>query len=248
MKFYSYFEDIESKNSDEINKKFSTEISYFLLLLEVLDSYLNKVNGKIRNDQFPEHTILNFSAQNLQLINNAFILFTQGYLRSPSILLRTVSEQLILSMFFKEFPNKEQEYKNTSYRDFFKENRIEKMLSKIDREGKIFKVKKFTKYNYWNKTIYKNFFEELSYFVHSNPNVINNLMYDETNGKYHKGPKLQDKDILKALLRKLFESTLYTILILDKTFEPNQTKEEIERIIKATKIINTNLKLQDKNG
>lgn len=245
MRFYSLFEEIEQENADNINKLLGEEITHLILLFDVLNSYLNKINGKIRIDQHPEHTILNFSAQNLQLANNAFILFTQGYLRSPATLLRTVSEQLILSMFFKEYPDKEIEYRETHYSEFFKNNRLEKMLSKIDREGTVFRIANFTEFNYWNKVIYKGLFEELSYFSHSNPNVINNIMYDEAVGKYHKAPKLQEEKILKNILRKLYESTLFTILIIDKTFEPEQTDDEIEKIKKAVEIINTKLMLDE---
>lgn len=242
MRFYGMFDDIEIENANKLNELLPIELGNFLLLLDVLNSYLNKVNGTIRNDQYPQHTILNFSAQNLQLVNNAYILFTQGYLRSPAILLRAVSEQLILSMFFLEYPEKENEYRTTPYMDFFKENRIEKMLSQIDREGKIFKKDNFAEYNYWNRAIYRNFFEQLSNFVHSNPDVIDNLMYDETAGKYHKGPKIQNIDILKYFMRMLYESILFTILILDKAFEPKQEKKEMEIIKKATQIIKENLK------
>lgn len=242
MRFYSLFDDIECKNADKINQLFSSEASHLLLLFEVINSYLNKVNGKIINNQYPEHTILNLSAQNLQLINSAYILFTQGYLRSPAILLRTVSEQLILCMFFKEFREKEKEYREKHYSIFFHDNKIDKMLSMIDKSGKVFKVPRFTTFNYLNRMIYKNLFEELSYFVHTDINIINNIMYDESVGKYHKSPRLQDEEILKSILAKLYMCALYTILIIDKTFEPEQDEKEIRIITKATKIINSRLR------
>lgn len=166
-------------------------------------------------------------------------MFTKGYIRSPAILLRTVSEQLILCMFFKEYPEKEREYRNSHYSIFFKNNRIEKMLKTIDRKGKVFRVNEFTKFNYWNKMIYKTLFEELSHFVHTNIDLINNIMYDETIQKYHKTPKVQNKKTLKSLLSKLYVSTVYSIFILDKSFEPEQDRGEIEAISKATKIINS---------
>lgn len=244
MRFYSYFEDVELANADSINEQFPVEIGQLIMLFDVLNGYLDKVNGKIKTDQYPEHTVLNFSAQNLQLINNAYILFTQGYFRSPAALLRTVSEHLILSMYFVEYPDKEAEYRSIHHSDFFNKNAIEKMLSKIDREGKVFRIASFKKYNFWNKTIYKNLFEELCYFVHPNVNIINNLMFDEVDGKYHKGPRLQDHDLLCVLLRKIFECLVYSILILDKTFKPEQTSQEIEVIKKSTEMISSRLNVK----
>lgn len=62
MIFYSLFSDVENENADRINALFPSKLGDLLMLFQVFDNYLNKVNGKIRTDQYPEHTILNLSA------------------------------------------------------------------------------------------------------------------------------------------------------------------------------------------
>jgi len=242
MQFDGLFKDVEQENAAELNKYLSAELGHQLVLLDTLDDYLNKSNSGVSTNNSLQITILNLMAQNLLLLNNSYLLFTQGYLRSAAVLLRTVSEQLILGMFFCENPEKEEEYKSTPHQDFFRNNRIEKMLKQIDDNGKIFKIENFSKFKFWNKHIFQNLFEEMSHFSHVDLEVINSLMLDPTTGKFHKTPWVhEDKVLLRIFLRKIMVCTIFSILVLDKFFEPEQSADQIDAIKVATGYINGSL-------
>lgn len=245
MTYYGLFFDVEQKNADVLSKVLGAELGQQAALLHLFDEYLeSSAGGGVRVDSH-EHTTLCLMAQNLLLLNNIYQLFTQGYLRSPAILLRTVAEQLILSMFFCEFPEKDKEYREKPHQDFFHENRIEKMLKQIDESGKIFKVANFRKFKFWNRHIYQNLYEEMSELSHINLNIIESLMLDKTTKKYYKQPWVYEDDgVLRIMLRKIMTSTIFSILILDKVFNPNQTEQHAGVLNKAFEYINGSLNVE----
>lgn len=239
------FNDLEQVNAEELNRRFPSELGHQLVLLGVLDEYLNKSSVGVKTDDSLQRTILGLMAQNLLLLNNSYLLFTQGYLRNSAILLRTVSEQLILGMFFCENPEKEEEYRVTSHQEFFRTNKIEKMLKQIDDNGKIFKIEHFKKFKFWNKHIFQNLFKEMSYFSHVDLEVINSLMFDPKTGKFHKVPWVhEDGVLLRIFLRKIMTCNIFSILVLDKFFAPEQSPEHVKAIEDATKYINGSLNPQ----
>lgn len=239
------FDDLEQLNAEELNRRFPSELGCQLVLLGVLDEYLNKSSASVKTDNSLQCTILGLMGQNLLLLNSSYLLFTQGYLRNSAILLRTVSEQLILGMFFCENPEKEEEYRITPHQEFFRTNKIKKMLKQIDDNGKIFKIENFKEFKFWNRHIFENLFEEMSHFSHVDMRVINSLMLDPKTGKFHKVPWVhEDKILLKIFLRKIMICTIFSILVLDKFFAPEQSPEHIKTIEDATKYINESLNPQ----
>ena len=172
----SIFDKEETSISDLINKEFSKEIKIIHDLLEVHISFIQATSGITKDNEYPEWTILLLLSQTVPLMNNANDLLTKGYIRSSEILIRVVSEAVILSAYFCEWPEHEVTYRTVNYRDFFRVHKIDDMLKKIEREGKVFiSNKQEAKQVKWHKVVFDNLFKESSKFLHNNPNVIFDL-------------------------------------------------------------------------
>jgi hypothetical protein len=226
----SYFYRDEQARSMQVRSEYSGDLDLLFSLIEVIDECLNRLGGKVVIGHDPDHAILLLCAQNLSLINNATSLFELGYVREPLILLRTVSEQIILAMFFKENPGKASEFRTVDHREFYQDNRIEKMLSSIDREGKVFKRKEDPGYNYWNRIVYKDLFEQLSVFSHVNLDAIEEYMFDQDTDSYVKGPRKFPNSRMKQIMRIHFSAALITVLILTTTFSIELTGKELQAV------------------
>lgn len=200
--------------------KFQNEEILFNQLLEVYASFLQITSGKVKDNEYPNWTLLILLSQTLPLMDNAFYLLSSGYIRSSEIMIRVVAEAVILSAYFKEFPDAEIEYRTTNYRDFFKNHKIENMLKRVEKDGKVFiSDKQKAKQVKWHKIVFLNLFKEPSRFLHNNPNVIyditkNNIRASRNNHELIMGPQLYSDDILKMGLRRLFNTLLFSLVVL----------------------------------
>ncbi len=136
-------------------------------------------------------------------MDNAFYLVSCGYIRSSEIMIRVVAEAVILSAYFKEFPDAEIEYRTTNYRDFFRNHKIEDMLKRVEIDGKIFiSDKQKAKHVKWHKIVFLNLYKESSHFLHNNPSIIYditkyNIRASQNNHELIMGPQLCSDDIKK---------------------------------------------------
>lgn len=200
--------------------KFQSEETLFNQLLEVYASFLQATSGKVKDNEFPSWTLLILLSQTLPLMDNAFYLLSSGYIRSSEIMIRVVAEAVILSAYFKEFPDAEIEYRTTNYRDFFRNHKIEDMLKRVEKDGKVFiSDKQKAKQVKWHKIVFLNLFKESSRFLHNNPDVIyditkNNIRPSKNHHDLIMGPQLYSDDILKMGLRRLFNTLLFSLVIL----------------------------------
>lgn len=223
----------ESWTRLEFLRYFSSEIDLFNKLLEVYSEFLKATSNKIRDNDYPNWTILILLSQTLPLMNNAIELLANGYLRSSEVMVRVVSEAVILSVYFKEFPQTEEEYRKLNYRVFFQRHKIHKMLMKVEKEGKIFITnKELAKRLKWNKIVFSNLFKESSRFLHNNSDVIFDLTKnnsEEDSIKLILGPQLYPKKTLALGLRRLFNTTLFSLVTLGVSLAivPDSHEKEI---------------------
>lgn len=223
--------------------KFQNEEILFNQLLEVYASFLQATSGKVKDNEYPNWTLLILLSQTLPLMNNAFYLLSSGYIRSSEIMIRVVAEAVILSAYFKEFPDAEIEYRTTNYRVFFRNHKIEDMLKLVEKDGKVFiSDKQKAKQVKWHKIVFLNLFKESSRFLHSNPNVIydvtkNNLQISSINHELIMGPQLYSDELLKMGLRRLFNTLLFSLVVLGVSLNTYPDDKERKIMEKSQKMI-----------
>jgi hypothetical protein len=240
------FSKEENSIRDIFYIKFSKEIELFNKTLDIYSSFLRTTSGKIKDTEYPIWTILILQSQTLPLMNNALVLLSSGYIRASEIMNRVVSEATILSAYFKEFPEAEVEYRLVNYRDFFHKYKIEEMLARVEKKGRLFipdKNKKTAKKIRWNKKVYINLFKESCRFLHNDPKVLYDLMRDNTktnteNAVLIMGPQLYSDDILSMGLRRLFNSLLTSLAVLGLSLNIYPDNDELKIMKSVSKIIN----------
>lgn len=229
------FEEEERLVLDTMSNKFKKEIELYSKLLKVFASFLQVTSGNIKDNNFPNWTIMLLLSQTLPLMNNALYLLSRGYIRSSEIMIRVVAEAVILSAYFKEFPEAEIDYRAMSYQDFFHKHRIEKMLKKVEREGKIFiSNKEKAKQINWNKIVFLNLYKESSRFIHNNSDLIYDITKNNFNTQVQDqelimGPQAYSDDIFKMGLRRIFNSLLFSLVVLGVSLNiiPDEKEKEI---------------------
>lgn len=213
----SYFAEQEKLVQAELDKNHKQDFELLESLLGVVEACMDAIT-KVKIGQHPEHEVLLLLGQNLTLLSSSAHLVHRGYAREPMILLRSVAEQLILAIYFREFPETEEEYRTKNYRNFFRDHKIEKMMKRVQKEGKRFKKVGQDDKNYLHQRLFKELYEEASYFSHSNPGIINGVMFDEDTEKYTKGPKLHKGPFLAGLIRAHFSAAISTVVALGVCF------------------------------
>jgi len=214
------FSDIESQISQQFVTKFGQEVGVCNQLLKVYEAFLSATSGKVKDNDFPKWTNLMFLSQTLPLMNNALYLLSKGYLRSSESLIRIAAEGMVMSAYFLEFPEAEVEYRSLNFRDFFHKHRIADMLKKVQKDGKILVTDKTkAKEIQWHQIVFKNLYEEASRFVHADLDVIYSVTRDQmgTNPEDEKlimGPQLYPDDILAMGLRRILNTTLFSLVVL----------------------------------
>lgn len=237
------FIEEEKSVRDYFSAKFPEEIELFNKLLDVYASFLKATSGKIKDNDYPNWTILVLLSQTLPLMNNGLSLLASGYLRSSEIMIRVASEAMILSAYFKEFPDAEEEYRTLNYRDFFHNHKIEEMLKRVEKEGKIFiSDKEAAKKVQWNKIVFLNLFKESSRFLHNNPNLLYDLTVDNIGSSPEKGPlimgpQLYSDDSLSMGLRRLLNALLFSLVVLGISLNIYPDKNEKTIMEESGKVI-----------
>ncbi len=245
VKFYSLFHDVEVDNSKLILEKHGADIGNLMLLLNLFLDRINLLNGKIKSDEYPSSTILDIAIQNIQLCGNAMILFTQGYLRTTYILNRVIAEQTILSMFFDEFPDKEREYATLNYRDFFRDQKMEEIVKRIDKVGVKYKRGEGKQ---WYKSLFVPLYKEHSRSVHLDLDFLSNIQWDENMQISRITPMFPNEKATLATMLILYQLTLTALNAFETHFNkalPEFTAEQEEIFPRVIEIVNKlNLKLK----
>lgn len=226
---------------------FANEVDCFNKLLMVYVAFLEATSNKIKDNKYPEWTILMFLSQTVSLMENGIKLLSSGYLRSSEIMIRVCAEAVILATYFKEFPDFEVEYRTINYREFFRNHSIDDMLKKVEKEGKVFiKDKEKAKQVKWNKIMFINLFKESSRFVHNNPSLIYDLSKNNLNPSSDTelvmGPQKYSDETLSMGLRRLLNTLLFSLVVLGVSLNisPDENEKEIMKQAAAiTELLNT---------
>ena len=243
----SIFEDIESEISKTFTQKFSSQKDIAVNLLGVYESFLKATSGKVKDNDYPRWTVLILLSQTLPLMTNALDLLARGYLRSSEILIRVASEGMILAAYFTEFPEAEQEFRALNYRDFFHKHKIDDMLKRVEKEGKILlSNKKRAKQVKWHKVVFNSLYQESSRFLHHNLDLIYNIALDQLGADKDKGnlilgPQLYTDNVLSMGLRRILNATLFSLVVLGvslKIIPDDDEKGEMERSQKVIEDLN----------
>lgn len=240
------FSQEEQIVTTSFTSKFVSEIKLFDLLLEVYSSFLEATSGKIKDNEYPNWTIMLLLSQTLPLMDNAFYLLRRGYLRSSEIMIRVVAEAVILAIYFREFPETEVVYRTTNYRDFFHNHKIDDMLKRAEKEGKVFITdKQKAKQVKWNTIVFLNLFKESSRFLHNNPELIyditqNSLKQTNEGHELIMGPQLYSDSVLRMGIRRVFNTLLFSLVVLGVSLSiapddrermiMNEAQQTIERL------------------
>lgn len=239
------FSDIGSQISQQFENKFGPEVGVCNQLLEVYCSFLNSTSKKVRDNDYPNWTILILLSQTVTLMDNAVTLLSSGYLRSSEIMIRPVAEATILSIYFKEFPDVETAFRSMSHNQFFRTHRIRGMLGRVQNEGKIFFTqsgKGEAKQIHWNEIVFQNLYEESTRFVHNNPNLIYDLTRDQrTIGTSDEalimGPQPYPDNIFRMSIRRILNTTLFSLVALGVSLNITPSPQDKLVMKDAQKII-----------
>jgi len=236
------FNQEETEISRLFESKFGNETNVFNGLLNVYSAFLRATSGKVKDTDYPSWTILLFLSQTLPLMENAIKLLALGYIRSSEILVRVAGEAILLSVYFKEFPETEIEYRNMNHREFFRKHKIKKMMKRVEREGKSFISNKPNKKIKWHKIIFTNLYGEACRFVHNDPEVIYLLAKDNFNENTQQhnlilGPQLYPDPVLSMGLRRLFNTLLFSLVVFGIALSVMPDDSERETMDEASRII-----------
>jgi len=237
------FEDIEIDIRKAFLNKYPTQVETASKLLEVYESFVKATSGIVKDNDYPKWTILILLSQTLPLMNNALDMLSRGYLRSSEMFIRIASEGMILAAYFTEFPDAEIEFRSTNYRDFFHNHKVENMLKRVEKEGKLLiSNKEAAKQVKWHKVVFASLYEESSRFVHHNLDLIYDITLDQVNSDKDKanliiGPQLYTDDVLSMGLRRILNATLFSLVVLGVALniypDPSEKEvmEEAQRVI-----------------
>lgn len=238
----SIFTQEEILISQDFLAKFKSEVEIIEKLLNVHASFIQATSGITKDNEYPGWTILLLLSQTVPLMNNASDLLIKGYLRSSEIFIRVVSEAVILSAYFCEWPEHEITYRTVNYRDFFRVHKIDDMLKKIEKEGKVFiSNKQEAKQVKWHQVIFDNLFKESSKFLHNNPNVIFDLSKRQVQVLQANdmiiGPQPYSDDINRMAVRRVLNSILFSIVVLGVSLKIVPDEDEKNIMQEAQRII-----------
>ena len=235
------FKKEEEEIKQVFNSKFDAEIDNFNQLLEVYCSFLKATSNKIKDNDYPNWTILMLLSQTLPLMDNGLELLQKGYLRSSEALIRVVAEAIILSMYFKEFPDIEVEYRTTKANVFSHRHPMKEILNKVETEGKIFiSDKKNAKKINWHEIVFINLYKESCRFLHNDPNVIYALSLDSSNpdsGNLIMGPQLYQDSTLLMGIKRLLNALLTSLVVLGVSLDIFPSEDQNNIMKKSQKII-----------
>lgn len=242
--FVGIFEQEEESIRRQLESSFRGELELFNKLLKVYERHLDATSSKVRDTDFPNWTILILLAQTLPLMNNAVELLVKGYLRSSETLIRVCAEAIILSIYFKEFPETEREFLSMNYHDFFHKHKIGEMLKRVASSGKFFKPRNAEKIKAYQSLVFEDLYKEASRFLHTNIGVIYDLSKNHQPGRDEveliKGPQIYSREINRVALRRLYNAVLFSLLAL--TISLNLTPDDEEfKIIRESIMVSQGL-------
>lgn len=221
---YSDIEDCFIDQFESDNQKANQNI---LATLDYFRNYLFSIKGTIIDDNL-KSTIHLFMGSNFDLLFQAYCLLKRGYFRPPLILLRPVYESIILCMYFCEFPEKEEEYRNCKSKMawYRKQNMNDGIIRKLENEGTIFN--KAEQSGFFEKLI-GNSLKEINKFVHHNHEYIFNSIYSVDRNSFILGPKEIDEYLRNGLIICILESAIFSMMVLEKSLKSHE-KEFIEKV------------------
>lgn len=237
------FNEQEEIVRNYFENKFISEIDIYNKLLKVHENFIFATSGKIKDTDNPNWTIHLLLSQTVSLMENAVKVLSSGYLRSSEMFIRVAGEAIILSIYFKEFPDTEEEFRNTNHNAFFRTHRIPDMLKKVEESGKVFFTGKPNKKVYYNDVMFTNIYKEASKFMHNNPDVIYGLSRSQsqtTTEKYFLilGPQKYSDETFSLGFRRLFEILLFSIVVAGISLNIQADEDEMEILRTASKITN----------
>ncbi len=216
--------------SDKFDQLFSSEIKLFSNLFEQLESFVSQISGKIKDTERPDYTVEILLVHNLSLFACAFNQLRSGYLGVSQATLRSIAENLTMSMYYWEFPEHEKKYRdntrslwNSIKQKGYAGEWMDLALARIDKEGKVFKILDESGERSWQKFISQNLMEEASSFLHQNFHFVEALVYQTTSndGKNHfvYGPHWNNDEVMKNGLWKLIEALIFETIVFDTVFK-----------------------------
>lgn len=239
----SIFDKEETAVSKQFEDNYKEEIPIFLNLLFSYSSTIEENPIQFESDTQYKRSVVLLLSQNVSLIDNAFKLLTLGYLRSSEIILRTISESIILATFFTEFPETEKEYNSLPHQEFFHKYKIEKMLKTVHTKGAIF-VKNKTKQKNLHKNLYNYLYEDASMFSHNDLGFLHGLSLADDNqpSSFIIGPQVYKENLLSKEIQRLVFTALVSYLTFCIAFNTeNLDDKKMASIEIASKFVEENL-------
>lgn len=237
------FNNEETAVSEQFDVTYKKESYIFQNLLSSYSSTIEENSIPFESDTQYKRSVALLFVQNVSLLDNAFKLLTLGYIRSSEIILRTISESIILATFFTEFPEAEKEYKSLPHQDFFHKYKVEKMLKKVHTDGTIF-VKNKTKEKNLHKNLYNYLYEDASIFSHNDLDVLNGLSLADGNkpSDFIIGPQIYKESLLSKEIQRIIFTALASYLTYCMAFNiENLDDKKMASIDIASKFIDENL-------
>lgn len=224
----SVFSNNEIACSNQFDRVFKAEIELYETLFAYLESFVRQINGKIKDTDRPRYTVEILLVYNLTLFASTFVELRNGYLGVSQSILRSITENLTMSMYYWDFPDHEKKYRDNTKGLWsaikakgYSEAWMDLALARIDREGNTFRISENKNGSTWQKLISRNLMDEASSFLHQNFEYIQSLVYEKTEddvSKFIYGPHFNEDMVMKNGLWKILEALIFEIAIFDKIF------------------------------
>ena len=208
------------------------------MLESLLNLYISKSRDigsetKYKNLSELHKDILLILNQSFSYLQISYELIKQQQLQASQILLRSSIEYMVYSMYFYEFPDEfkiflksPEKYANSIKNKYkFEEGWIASLIDKIELDGKKFNIFENKEERSWRIFLYEGIAKEASKFVHLDMEYLRTLTFDSKAKGFVFGYKEIDNNIFSNALSRIFELTLFEVVILTQLFDQIDVSE-----------------------
>lgn len=216
------------------------EKAVFDKLFDHMELMISHINSKIPVGERPQYTVEILLIYNLTLFEASLEMLRDGYLGVSQSILRSAIENLIMSMYYFEFPEHERKYRDntTSLWQSLKhkgydQGWMDAALARVETEGKIFNIFASSSENSLSNLLTKNIMEEASKFLHQDFKFTESLVYGGS-GKdksiFVYGANLHGEEVLKNGFWKIIELLIINNIVFGAIFAQHIQKVDVELI------------------
>jgi hypothetical protein len=233
----SLFLQQEQFISKDIEQKYKNGIELLNRFLGTIEEFI-KSSG-VRNDRYPEYSIILHTIHTLMALNNSLLLLCKGYMGDCEAVHKRAIEFILRAIYFREFPDEEKKWRENkgklpdrkSMASFLDERHKQKSIFPTNHEA------------FWSHFVYDIIYKSINEWAHGDFNAMYREVAIEAGTDYYThnlwiGPK-PDEEFVKVMIRRLIHSCRILVLFLAQTFK-YPTEKYHDLMIKSQEYLSTN--------